>query len=45
MKDIRSVRPGYGLPPKYFDKSVGKKVIKFVSKNSAVRPELIEPLK
>ena len=44
MKDIRSVRPGYGLPPKYFDKIVGKKVIKFVSKNSAVRPELIEPL-
>lgn len=24
---VRSVRPGYGLPPKYFDDLIGKRVI------------------
>jgi sialic acid synthase SpsE len=29
-QDIRSVRPGFGLPPKYFDRIVGKIVTKDV---------------
>ena len=33
---IRSVRPGNGLPPKYFDSVVGKKVSHSVSENTPV---------
>lgn len=33
---IRSVRPGYGLPPKYFDSLIGKKVAQSVSFGTAV---------
>lgn len=33
---VRSVRPGYGLPPKYLEKVVGKKVLADVSKNTPV---------
>ena len=32
---IRSVRPGYGLAPKFYDEILGKKVIKNISKNTA----------
>ena len=32
--DIRSVRPGFGLPPKYYDKLLGSKVTKSVEENS-----------
>lgn len=38
---IRSVRPGYGLPPKYFDELVGKTVKQEVRKNTPVLTELI----
>jgi len=33
---IRSVRPGYGLPPKYFDSIVGKSVNQNIAKNTPV---------
>lgn len=33
---LRSVRPGYGLPPKYLESILGKQVTKAVSKNSPV---------
>ena len=33
---IRSVRPGYGLAPKYFDDIIGKKVVQKVEKNTPV---------
>lgn len=33
---IRSVRPGFGLAPKFYDEVVGKKLIKQVSKNTPV---------
>lgn len=33
---IRSVRPGYGLPPKCYDELMGKRVIADVSKNDPV---------
>lgn len=38
---IRSVRPGYGLPPKYWDSIIGKKVTVDVKVNSRVLPENI----
>lgn len=34
---IRSVRPGYGLAPKYFDQVIGKKVRVDVQENTPVR--------
>lgn len=34
---IRSVRPGYGLPPKYFDSLVGSTVIEDITKNTPVK--------
>ena len=33
---VRSVRPGFGLAPKFYDEVVGKKLIKQVSKNTPV---------
>ena len=39
---IRSVRPGYGLAPKHFNKLIGKKVVDDVKRNSPVRQESIE---
>lgn len=38
---IRSVRPGYGLPPKYFDDLVGKTVKHEIRKNTPVLTKLI----
>jgi N-acetylneuraminate synthase len=34
---IRSVRPGFGLPPKFASAIIGKKVAEDVSKNTAVK--------
>jgi N-acetylneuraminate synthase len=39
---IRSVRPGYGLPPKYFDLLIGAKVKRTVGKFEPVTNEDIE---
>ncbi|MCU4582033.1 pseudaminic acid synthase [Acinetobacter gyllenbergii] len=38
---IRSVRPGYGLPPKFYDELLGKKVTQDISENSPVKLEII----
>ncbi|MFC0562375.1 pseudaminic acid synthase [Halalkalibacter alkalisediminis] len=37
---IKSIRPGFGLPPKYFDKILGKKAKKAVSKGTPVSWDL-----
>jgi sialic acid synthase SpsE len=37
MDDIRSVRPGYGLPPKEADQVIGSLVTKDVQFGEAVR--------
>jgi N-acetylneuraminate synthase len=34
---IRSVRPGYGLAPKYLDKIVGRRAASNIKKNTPVR--------
>lgn len=40
--DIRSVRPGFGLPPKYFDKIIGSRVTQNVEENSPVTLDSID---
>ncbi|MCG7656704.1 pseudaminic acid synthase [Wielerella bovis] len=39
---IRSVRPGYGLPPKYFDDLLGKHLKQDVTANTATHWDLIK---
>lgn len=39
---VRSVRPGYGLPPKYLDTIVGKVIKHDVEKNTPCRPDDID---
>lgn len=39
--DIRSVRPGFGLPPKYYDKLIGSKLKMSVEANSPVKLESV----
>lgn len=41
---VRSVRPGYGLAPKFFDAVIGRKLLEDVSVNSPVKLELFESL-
>ncbi len=36
---VRSVRPGFGLPPKMLDQIIGRRVARAVSKNTPVRLE------
>lgn len=38
---IRSVRPGFGLPPKYWDEVIGKRVKQNIKAKSPVRLELL----
>jgi N-acetylneuraminate synthase len=40
--DIRRIRPGFGLPPKYFDRLVGRTLIKDVKRGEAVSWDMIE---
>lgn len=39
---VRSVRPGFGLPPKYLEQVIGRKVIRAVTKNTPVSFEVLE---
>jgi N-acetylneuraminate synthase len=39
--DIRSVRPGFGLPPKFYDKLIGTRIAMSVEKNSPVTLESV----
>lgn len=39
---VRSVRPGFGLAPKFFDELIGKKVLCDIAKNTATSWEVIE---
>ncbi len=39
--NLRVIRPGYGLPPKYFDKLLGKQTKRDVKKGTAVTWDLI----
>lgn len=39
---VRSVRPGYGAPPKYLEQVVGKRTVKEVSENTPVYLDNVE---
>lgn len=39
LEAVRSVRPGFGLPPKMLDKIIGKRTTRAVSRNTPVRAE------
>lgn len=39
---VRSVRPGYGLPPKMFDAVVGRRVTRAVVRHTPVRDDVLE---
>lgn len=40
--DIRSVRPGFGLPPKFYDNLIGSKVKKSVEENTPVTLDSVD---
>lgn len=40
--DVKSVRPGYGLTPKYLDKVLGRALVKSIKKNSALTKDYVE---
>jgi len=42
LSDIKSVRPGYGLSPKFFNELIGKKVNQNIERNSPVIWDKIE---
>ena len=41
-KNLRSIRPGLGLPPKYYDIILGKKIKKDVARGTALQWDLVE---
>ncbi len=41
-RNLRSVRPGYGLPPKHYDELLGRRVTRDVSKGTRVTWDLVE---
>jgi pseudaminic acid synthase len=41
-QNLRSIRPGLGLPPKYFEQMLGKKIKKNVSRGTPFTFELLE---
>jgi len=40
--NVRSIRPGFGIPPKYYDSIIGKKAVKAILKGSPLKFELIK---
>ncbi|MDX2320730.1 MAG: pseudaminic acid synthase [Moritella sp.] len=41
-ENVRSIRPGFGLAPKYYDSIIGKKAIKVINKGSPLKFGLFE---
>lgn len=39
--NLRAIRPGFGLPPKYYDMLLGRRVIRDVEKGTPVSWELV----
>ena len=42
-QDIKRIRPGYGLQPKYFNEIIGRKVLSDVERGDPVKWNKIEP--
>jgi len=43
-ENVRSIRPGYGLPPKYLPEILGRRAVRDVEKGTPLRWELIAAL-
>ena len=43
-ENVRSIRPGYGLHPKYLKKIIGKKINKYVDRGTAFSIDMISEL-
>lgn len=41
-ENIRSIRPGYGLPPKYLKEVIGKKVSKDLNRGTPLKWQMIK---
>ncbi len=41
-ENVRSIRPGFGLAPKYYEDVLGKRAVKAIAKGTALTFELIE---
>jgi sialic acid synthase SpsE len=41
-ENLRAIRPGYGLPPKYLDHLLGKRVKQAVKRGTRLSWDLIE---
>ena len=41
-KNLRIIRPGYGLPPKYYETLIGKKVNQDVKKGTPISWDLFD---
>lgn len=42
-ENLRAIRPGLGLPPKFYERLLGKKIIRDVKKGTPVGWDLVEP--
>jgi sialic acid synthase SpsE len=40
-RNLRAIRPGYGLPPKFIDQLMGKRVTKAVKRGTPMTWDLI----
>ena len=40
--DIKRIRPGYGIKPKFFNEIIGKKILKDVQRGDPVKWEVLE---
>jgi sialic acid synthase SpsE len=45
QKNIRCIRPGYGLPPKYYKKLLDMKAVKDVKRGSPMSWNMVKLLK
>ncbi|MUL09199.1 pseudaminic acid synthase [Aliivibrio fischeri] len=41
-ENVKSIRPGFGLAPKYYDDVIGKRATKFISQGTALSFDLVE---
>ncbi|MHB9149525.1 MAG: pseudaminic acid synthase [Thermoleophilia bacterium] len=41
-RNLRAVRPGFGLPPKYYDQLIGRAVVRDVSRGTPMTWDLVE---
>lgn len=41
-QNLRSIRPGFGLPPKYYDVLLGKKASQDIQRGTAMTWEMVE---